>query len=267
VSAGAGDGAPWPANELEAAMVRAEEHRDRSYLLRALARSVLCVAAPADLGGEQLPGRPLFRRLDPATQPLPLADGRDGRRYLLAYSSSHRLFRTYRDAAQRWLQTPAGELALRTGPGVPWMLNADGPGPVIVLEAADVAAVGLLAQGRPVREAYSGGGASTLVLEAIGPRGAELGPVVAAALGGSPVRRVVGARARWDEPGARPWLRLGLDAEDTPVEEMEPVARRLVAALEAATPETVEVRLMRPSAERRADTWLGEHGVTVWAAG
>jgi hypothetical protein len=100
----------FPGNEFEQAMVLAAEAGDDAKFLRALARTVVCLGQPADTPGAKPPGGgPAFLTVDVSQQPLPVAEAKDGKPVLLAFSSGRMLFRWYtEDPNQVWMQTPAG---------------------------------------------------------------------------------------------------------------------------------------------------------------
>ncbi len=260
--------APFPANDLEVALQRAHETDDRAYLLRALARSTLCLARPAEPAADPHPGRPRLTELDLTRRPLPLADGKDGRAYLLVFTSSFRLFDHYRDEQTTWMQTAAGYLA-GVATEVAWIVNLGHPVSV-VLQPVDVVVIADLAAGRPVIEALTGGAASRLTLSTPDWDVHGLRPVLAPVLGGdigrSRVERVVGALVRWDEPGSGSWLRVGLVCDEPDAAGAVDAKRQVIAAMEAATPAPVEVRLVSPRPALAVDRWLLEHGAVVWVS-
>lgn len=263
---------PFPANQLEADLQRAQRFDDRAYALRALSRSVVCLAQPDPPDGvKPSPGRPLFRRLNARERPLPVAQGRDGRPYLLVFTSSFTLFRYYHAPDQVWLQTPAGELAesVRSAE-IRWMINANGPLGT-VLEASDVATVADISQGRPVPEAILAGPASSVLLSRPGPAVAGLTAVLDPVVNGGFVSRVVAAVVTFDEERSRSWLRFGVEL-NAPAgcpeakEATRALMGRLVAALEAATAEPVELRLLTADETPcpKDDRWLQAHGTVIW---
>ena len=252
--------APWPANELETALDKARIHDDRAYALRAFSRNVICMAA--NLPGPP-PGRVWFKKLSSEERPLPVAEGRDGRPYVLVFTSSFTLFRHYQSAEQVWTQSPAGQLAEQlAGQDAPWMVNVAGPYP-LVLEPADVAVIASIYRGRPVMESFGGGGAATEILLARpGPEAAGLAAVIDPVLRATAAERVVAAVAHYDEPRSPQWLRLGVEWPDGSQEATIPVMRDLVSALERASSQPVEVvRLTSRAGDRR----FAEHGLEIWS--
>lgn len=238
--------APWPANELETALEKARLADDRPYALRAFARNVICMAT--DLPGPP-PGRVWFKKLPADERPLPIAQGRDGRPYLLVFTSSYTLFRHYTSPQQVWTQSPAGQLAEQlAGEDAPWMVNVAGPYP-LVLEPVDVAVIASLYRGRPVMESFGGGGAATRILLADpGPEAADFAAVVDPVLRGTAATRVVATVARYDEPRSPQWLRLSVEWPDAGPDEAGPRLADLASALERASSQPVEIVRVTPRA-------------------
>jgi hypothetical protein len=207
-------------------------------------------------------GRPVFRTTRNDEVPLPIAEGRDGRSYLLVFTSSSTLFGYYSDPDQVWLQTPAGQLAARTaGSGWPWLINAGGP-VSLVLEPGDVAKIEAIFAGRPVPEAVGVGGAATRVsLSVPRPEVTELGPVVGPVLSGTGARRVIAAIGAFAEPRSPSWLRLAVEWPGEDPSRVRSVMPRLIEVIERATSSPLQLTLLGPD---EMGQWMAAHGTVVW---
>ncbi len=253
------DPTPFPANELEADLIKGRDADDTAYVLRAFAHNVVCHAT--NVPGPPR-GRPAFRTTGNDEIPLPIAEGRDGRTYLLVFTSSWTLFHYYSDPEQVWLQTPAGQLTTRTaGSGWPWLVNAGGP-VSLVLEPGDVAKIEAIFAGRSVPEAVGAGGAATRVtLSAPRPEVMELGPVVAPLLAGSGAHRVIAAIGRFAEPRSPSWLRLAVDWPGSDASQVRSVMPRLVETIERATSSPLQLTLLTAD---EIGQWMAAHGTVIW---
>jgi hypothetical protein len=242
--------------ELERALIRARDLDDRAYALRALSRNVVCLVL--DLPGPTC-GTPWFGRLPDDQTPLPVVDGRDGNPHVLVFTSWEALSRHYRDPAQVWVQTPAGQLAARTAPaGWPWMVNVAGPFSLVVYPR-DQAAIAALYRGEAVSEAFTVGPAAELVFAPPGGALTAVAAAVAGVAGRFGVERVVAVSASLAEPRSATWLLLAVEAQP-PVG--RPAMESLQQAVAAASPQVVDLRSVASGsglAER-----IGRVGHTLW---
>jgi hypothetical protein len=218
-----------------------------------LARTVVCLAQPDDTPGAKPQGEgPSFRSIPAHERPLPVAEGKDGRAVLLAFTSSRTLFRWYTDnpETQVWAQTPAGQLFGMLPEDMRVFLNPGGPINVL-LEPQDVRTVADLYLGRNVYAAYQSGPATDLLLGAPKNEPVDLLAAVSrAAARHAVIRSATRGLATLDEPAARQWFMIGVSFDDgTPDAAVDAAMRELQATAETVTEDFFMLLRLRPNAE------------------
>jgi hypothetical protein len=223
-----------PVNELESILGRSVLTGARATLLRALARSAVCVLSdPRALGA--------LAGADSAGVQVPcVADA--GGRHALVYTSYRQMRIAHQlgdDAA--WIEVPAGSLFATWPPDVDVWLNAGGE-LGFPLDRADVAAVADIAAGLEVDEAYEIGPDDTFT-DFPGPSiPDEVDCAVVLALFDVPeVLEVVRVFRRLEEPAGRTW-RILLVLVDSDVRQ-SPLAERVATAVNDASDECCEVHV------------------------
>ncbi|HEX5494036.1 MAG TPA: hypothetical protein VFX70_05610 [Mycobacteriales bacterium] len=219
---GEGSAEFWPVNELEQVLARCVLAGGRAALLRALARSTVCVladsaadiaagsvAAPAGPAG---PAEAATAGVTTGTDPLPVPCmvDREGRRALL-YTSYRQLAGAHRGTSDRdlsWYEAPAATLFERWPADVDVWLNAGGQGECL-LGGDDIQIVAEIAAGREVDEAYEVGPTDRFT-DFPGPALPDrVDCAVAVALLDTPeVLEVFRMFRRLDEPQGRTWRML-----------------------------------------------------------
>jgi hypothetical protein len=250
----------FPSNELEQIMILAAETGDDAKFLRALARTVVRIGQPSDTPRAKPPGAgPAFVTVDASQRQLPVAEGKDGKPVLLAFSSGQMLFRWYtEDPSQVWAQTPAGQLFDTLPDDMSVFLNPGCPLPVL-MPPVDVRRVADIFLGRNVVAAYRPGPATELRIGTPAREPVDLLAAVSRAAARHPsVLSAHRGLATLDEADSRLWpiigVRLADDADDAAVQSASVDIGREV---EAVTEEFVEmVRIEEnPSGVQR---WLSE---------
>jgi hypothetical protein len=250
----------FPGNELEQVLVLAAETGDDAKFLRALARSVVCLGQPADTPGAKPPGAgPAFLTVDVSQQPLPVAEGKDGKPVLLAFSSGQMLFRWYtEDPNQVWVQTPAGPLFDSLPEDMSVYLNPNGPLPVLI-PPVDVRRVVDIFLGRNVVEAYRPGPATELRIGTPAHEPVDLLAAVSRAAARHPgVMSAHRGLAMLDEPDSRLWPIIGVRfADGCDDATVHSAMADLRDETEAVTEEFVELLRIPPSPSG-VQRWLSE---------
>lgn len=202
---------PFPANDLERVYLLARSSGDDAKFLRALARDVVVITQP---GPGPAPGRPEFGSGPAGERPLPVAEGKDGRQVLLAWTSGAALFRSGADDSTVWAQIPAGQLFDTLPPDMPVLLNP-GLAESVLLEPEDVRTVADLGLGRNVLAAYTRGPATKLIFGTPAHEPVDILAAAARACARHPqVLSAHRALATLEEPEARLWTVLGVRLED-----------------------------------------------------
>jgi hypothetical protein len=226
-----------PVNDVERVLARCTGTGVRGSLLRALARSTLCV--PADCPSLSDAG---IAKAGPL--PVPVVDDGDGRHALL-YTSYRQLAvalgASPHRSRLRWYEVAAATLFERWPPDVDVWLNAGGEFG-LPLDAADLATVADIAAGREVDEAYEVGPDDSFS-DFPGPAVPDQVDcaVVAALIDAPEVLEVFRAFRRLDEPQGRTW-RIVLVLTDGDVHG-EALAHEIVEAINDAADECCEVHV------------------------
>lgn len=226
-----------PANELERLIARSVTTGARAALLRALARSTVCIPAgcPAAIGLTQAAA---------GTLQVPCVVDGEGR-HALVYTSYRQLATAHHGPVGPgdlpWYEVPASTLFEHWPAGTDVWLNAGGQ-LGLPLDQADIRAITDLAAGLAVDEAYE-----------VGPEDAFTdfpGPavpdqvdcaIVVALMDTPQVLEVFRAFRRLEEPGGRTW-RIVLVLTDKEVHG-ERLAHSIVQAVNDASDETCEVHV------------------------
>lgn len=265
---GAGDeGRPDPAglgfhpcNELERVLLRSVFSGARGTLLRALARSTLCVP------GADPAGRDAGTEAGSGLQVPCVADAEG--RHALVYTSYRQLALARRAGAdRRWFEVPTATLLAGWPAEVDVWLNVGGE-LGFPLDADDLVAVVDLADGREIGEAYEIG-PDDVVTDYPGPSVPDAvdRAVLLALLEVPAVLEVLRTFRRLEEPGGRTWrvLLVLVDAE-LGRDGQRSLARSVAEAVNAAADECCEVHVADVHDDEVFDAMspLLHAGVPLW---
>ncbi len=223
-----------PTNELESVLLRCVFNGARATLLRALARSTVCLLAdpPTALGLSAASSGGLT---------IPCVSDSEGR-HALIYTSYRQLAAANRVGPDDpWIEVPISELFARWPRDVDIWLNAGGE-LGFPLDTADIATTADIAAGLEVDEAYEIG-PDDVFSDFPGPTVPDEvdSAIVARLLRMEPVLEVVRVFRRLEEPGGRTW-RVILILVDQEVSH-EPVAEAAADAVNLASDECCEVHV------------------------
>jgi SseB protein N-terminal domain len=244
-------------NQLEQVLELAGDAGDDDKALRALARDVVWYL-----------GEDPASRVDPSPTPestlglgAPVAAGRDGRAFLLAFTSRAALVAHHgagEDASH--VQVPAGALLALLPSALPVLLNASGPRQ-LVLEPRDVRTVMDLFEGRNAPAAFLPGPATGLLLAPLPAHAAHLPVRLRAAAHGLPdVHQLWAGAAVLDEPGARAYQVVVAQVPgDVDAVDLGPAMQALIAAAEAAGDDFTWVKPVRGQDADPMLAWLREN--------
>lgn len=250
---------PFPSNDLERVYLLARSSGDDAKFLRALARDAVVITQP---GPGPEPGQPEFRSIPVNERPLPVAEGKDGRPVLLAWTSGATLFRSGADESTVWAQTPAGQLFDTLPPDMSVFLNP-GVAESVLLGPEDVRTVADIYLGRNVQAAYAAGPATEVIIGT--PAHEPVDILAAAARACARHREVMSAHralATLDEPEAPLWTLVAIRLEDAA--ERDPtlrdrIARDVLDEVDQVTEEHVQLRVLPTlSIASSSDRWLLE---------
>lgn len=223
-----------PTNELESVLLRCVFNGARATLLRALARSTVCLLAdpPTTLG---------LTTASSGGLAIPCVTDSEGR-HALIYTSYGQLAAANRlGPDDPWIEVPIGELFARWPQDVDIWLNAGGE-LGFPLDALDIATTADIAAGLDVDEAYEIG-PDDVFSDFPGPTVPDEvdSAIVAALMRMEPVLEAVRVFRRLEEPGGRTW-RVILILVDQEVSH-EPVAEAAADAVNRASDECCEVHV------------------------
>jgi hypothetical protein len=230
-----------PVNDLEGILIRSVLSGSRATLLRALARSTLCIPLPTETPGQGLFGGGGLGAAEAGEVRLPCVTDSEGK-HALVYTSYRQMALAHglSDDAP-WTEVPVGTLFEKWPPDVDAWLNGGGE-LGFPLDPTDISTVADLAAGLEVDEAYE-----------IGPDDAFSdfpGPaipdqvdcaVVLALFEVPEVIEVLRVFRRLEEPGGRTWriLLVLMDAGSSGME----IAQTVADAVNDASDECCEVHV------------------------
>jgi hypothetical protein len=254
--AGAGLGFQ-PINELERILSRCVLSGARATLLRALARSALCVLA----GGEAQPG---LSEADAGGVRVPCVADTEGR-HALVYTSYRQLALAHRlDRDASWFEVPVAALFEKWPPDIDVWLNAGGE-LGFPLDSADISTVADIAAGLEVDEAYEIGPDDEFT-DFPGPSIPDTVDcaVVLSLFEVPEVLEVLRAFRRLEEPNGRTW-RILLVLVDHDIEQTA-LAQDVAAAVNEASDECCEVHVadVHDDEVYEAVAHLLQVGVPLW---
>ncbi|MGI9092814.1 MAG: SseB family protein [Mycobacteriales bacterium] len=227
-----------PANPLEQTLLRCVFNGARATLLRALARSALCIVAdpPPELG---------LTSAAAGQVRLPCVVDSEGR-HALIYTSYRQLALANRlPADSPWFEVPAADLFGKWPPGVDVWLNAGGE-MGLPLPAADIATIADIAAGLEVDEAYEIGPDDDFS-DFPGPAVPDrVDCAIVVALFDLPmVLEVVRMFRKLEEPAGRTWriVLVLIDSDNPAGAPTEELAQTAVTAVNEASDECCELHV------------------------
>jgi hypothetical protein len=254
-----------PVNDLERILVRCVLTGARATLLRALARSTLCVPIlPDDTAGDGPLGRVGLRAAESGDVRLPCVRDTEGR-HALVYTSYRQMALAHglHDDA-RWTEVPCGTLFEKWPPDVDAWLNGGGE-LGFPLDPTDISTVADIAAGLEVDEAYEIG-PDDVFTDFPGPAlPDQVDCAVVLALFEVPeVLEVLRVFRRLEEPAGRTW-RILLVLVD-PGTGGEDIAQRVAEVVNGASDEACEVHVADVHDDEVYDAvaHLLQVGVPLW---
>jgi hypothetical protein len=246
-----------PVNELERVLARSVLNGARATLLRALARSTLCL--PAEIRPEQG-----LSEADAGGVRVPCVADSEGR-HALVYTSYRQLALAHQlDEEARWFEVPVETLFAKWPPDVDVWLNA-GAELGFPLDPTDVGTVADIAAGLEVEEAYEIGPDDRFT-DFPGPSIPDQVDcaVMLALLDVPEVLEVLRVFRRLEEPRGRTW-RILLVLVDRDVGQL-PLAEAVAAAVNEASDECCEVHVADVHDDEVYDAvaHLLQVGVPLW---